>query len=201
MRTICREFASFKLDLAWWDALGTVDLLIRAREIQDILIANVKRVTVLSGFLNGILIVCQLKISPRDTEYQRAFNLDLIALWSYILLILSNDRESHDLLSRNNRDAQLLIDLFQSLLNCSDIGGQSRDVIVKALIFLSQRTGLYPESIKHATVDKVLKIPCISSIAWVFEAEIGIEAYAIKVFRQPQVVNPEQRLRMEEVRV
>jgi hypothetical protein len=99
--------------------------------------------------------------------------MDTVGLWSHMLHTLARGPDRRRLLSHQGEDARNLSNVFQYLLDYSNLGGRTRNRIIKAMIRLCKASEVYPEG-----------IPVISvTISWTGLAGGGLSGGSSTVYR------------------
>ncbi|KAH7925359.1 kinase-like protein [Leucogyrophana mollusca] len=115
---------------------------------------------------------------------RKLLRLDTLCIVARILAVLYNHEQRRLLISQRDAQAQPLLDLFQELLDCGDLGPDIRPPLVRAVVELSKASGLYPRSLVLRGVHVKGRGPVNGgSFGDIWEGEFDGRMIAIKLMR------------------
>ncbi|KAH7925401.1 kinase-like protein [Leucogyrophana mollusca] len=118
-----------------------------------------------------------------EIRVENIIKLDTLCITARILVILRDHQRRKVLMDQQASNAQSLLDLFQALLDRPNLGS-ARPSIVRAVVDLSRKTGLYPECLILRGVKIRGKEPvCGGSFGDIYKGKVAGQAIAIKVMR------------------
>ncbi|KAF7973128.1 hypothetical protein HWV62_16168 [Athelia sp. TMB] len=137
----------------------------------------------ISMYLQGMFFDRLYQLDP-DLHSRHIFEallaLDVVDLSAQLAILLMNDNQHREFLSRRHEPAQALVDLLQARLDYR-IESPFKEHHLRALIYLSERSQKYPEALVIKDMPLPLKQEHDGHLGYIYRGSMGKCYVAIKV--------------------